>query len=305
MIEPRMVNLEDFPESTATTPGMRVMPAVASPCYSTVLLGIPYAEKSGQPLHLQVILPPPAASPGSTGVYPCVFYVQGSAWMQQNLGQELPGLADFARRGYVVVIIEYRPSVVAPFPAQVRDVGTAIRYVRDHAGEFHVDPERMALWGDSSGAHTTLMTYATQGEQEYSDEPVDDLRLRCFVDYYGPTNIAQMNEEPSTQDHRTPDSPEGLLIGGNPVLERPDLVAPTVIANHVSPEQKLQPLLMIHGSKDRLVPFAQSVELYRALRAAGQQVTFYQLQGADHGGPAFWQPAVLDLVDAFLKEHLQ
>jgi dipeptidyl aminopeptidase/acylaminoacyl peptidase len=66
----------------------------------------------------------------------------------------------------------------------------------------------------------------------------------------------------------------------------------------------LPPLLMIHGSKDRLVPFAQSVLLYEALVLAGQPVELYRLQGADHGGAPFWQPAVMDLVDGFLRRHL-
>ena len=74
--------------------------------------------------------------------------------------------------------------------------------------------------------------------------------------------------------------------------------------NHVSTDRVLPPLLIIHGSKDRLVPFAQSVLLYDALTAAGQPVEFYQLHGSDHGGPAFWQPDVLDLVDEFLQKNL-
>lgn len=61
---------------------------------------------------------------------------------------------------------------------------------------------------------------------------------------------------------------------------------------------------MIHGSKDRLVPFGQSELLYEALTAAGQPVEFYQLHGSDHGGPPFWQPKVMDIVDRFLRRHL-
>ena len=88
--------------------------------------------------------------------------------------------------------------------------------------------------------------------------------------------------------------------------EHPELVAPTVIWDHVPPvaERALPPLLVVHGDKDRIVSFSQSVWLVEELRARGQDVTFYRLAGADHGGPAFWQPEVLDVVDAFLKEHL-
>jgi acetyl esterase/lipase len=113
-----------------------------------------------------------------------------------------------------------------------------------------------------------------------------------------------MNEVPSIQNHIEPTSPEGMLIGGHNVLERPDLVAPTVAMNHIDRDRPLKPLLMIHGNKDRLVPFAQSVLLYDALLEAGQPADFYQLRGADHAGHAFWQEPVLDIVDDFVRAHL-
>src|SRR6478735_7449136 len=253
-LEPRPMTVSEFPESTADARGVQMIDADPTPRYGTALLGIPYAEKSGQTLTLQLLLPPMV--PDSTELFPRVLFVQGSAW--------------FAR-----------------------------------ATESHIDAGRMAMWGDSSGGHTTVLTYLTQDDPTFSDEPVTEpLGLRCCVDFYGPTDISAMNEEPSTMDHVGPDSPEGMLIGGRHVLDHPAAVAPTAAMNHVPTDRVLPPLLMIHGSKDRLVPFAQSVLLYEALVLAGQPVELYRLQGADHGGAPFWQPAVMDLVDGFLRRHL-
>lgn len=312
MTEPRATHLvapapadhDDFPESTRSSIGMRVLQADPTPRFGRAHLGVQYARKSGMPLHLQVLEPPLA--PESTARFPLVAYVQGSGWLAQDLGLSVPALAEFARRGYVVAVVEYRPSTVASFPAQVKDTATAIRFLRRNAARFHIDPEHVALWGDSSGGHTTLMTYVTEGDPAYSDESVADepLDIRCFVDYYGPTDFSRMNDEPSTQDHLGPDSPEGRLLGGVDVLANPDVLAPTVVMNHVAPAPRRRPLLMVHGSKDRLVPFGQSVLMHDALREAGQDVTFYQLKGADHGGAPFWQDEVLDLVDGFLTAHL-
>jgi acetyl esterase/lipase len=303
-IEPRDVDYADFPASTLVSEGMQVLQADMKPEHGTAILGVEYARKDGRPLHLQVLLPPMESE--STAVFPLVVFVQGSAWFEQNLGQSLPPLAHFARRGYVVAIVEYRPSPVAPFPAQIRDTGTAIRFLRRNASDFHVDPNRVVLWGDSSGGHTTVLTCLTEDDPFFSDEPLDEepLNIRCFIDYYGPTDISRMNEEPSIQNHIDPASPEGMLIGGVNVLDHPHLVAPTVAMNHISPTPRRRPLLIVHGDKDRLVPFGQSVLLHDALRNAGQPATFFQLKGADHGGPSFWKEEVLNTVDNFIRVNI-
>ena len=309
LVEARTVWAADFPESTRRSEGMTVLAADHTPRHGLAVLGVEYARKSGRALHLQVVVPPMREDPTGAGPgprFPLVVFVQGSAWKDQALGQSLPALAAFAARGYVVAIVEYRPSTLAPFPAQVRDARTALRFLRGHADQFHVDPDQVALWGDSSGAHTAVLTALTDGEQEYSDEPVDDESrgVRCVVDYYGPTDISRMHEEPSVQDHIEPTSPEGLLIGGHDVLRRPDLVEPTILMNHLAPRRGLPPVLIVHGSRDRYVPFGQSVLLHDALVEAGGPVELYQLRGADHGGPPFWQDEVLGIVDDFLRRHL-
>ncbi|MCV2393877.1 alpha/beta hydrolase [Actinotalea sp. M2MS4P-6] len=310
LVEPRPVPLDDFPPSEHSTERMSVLLADHTPRHGTAWLAVEYAAKSGRRLHLQIVAPPVPPSDDAAGAesgrrFPLVVFVQGSAWGEQMLGQELPALAHFAARGYVVAVVEYRPSDVAPFPAQVRDTRSAVRFLRTHADRYRIDPSRVALWGDSSGAHTALLTALTEGDPEYSDEPDGEpLHVSCVVDYYGPTDIARMNEEPSVQDHVSPTSPEGMLIGGHDVLARPDLVAPTVLAGHLHPDRDVPPVLMVHGSRDRLVPFGQSVLLHDALVDAGRSVELYQLRGADHGGPPFWQEPVLDLVDGFLRLHL-
>ena len=110
-----------------------------------------------------------------------------------------------------------------------------------------------------------------------------------------------MNDEPSSQDHRTPDSPEGCEIGNKPVLEHPELVRPTIIANYVQENRELPPILMLHGTNDDLVPFGQGCQLYEALRTAGKDATFYQVLGAHHGGREFWTKEVLDNEEGFMR----
>jgi dipeptidyl aminopeptidase/acylaminoacyl peptidase len=63
-------------------------------------------------------------------------------------------------------------------------------------------------------------------------------------------------------------------------------------------------VLVVHGTKDRLVPFAQSVLLVEALREAGRDVQAVRVRGGGHGGPSVWTPQVLDIVNDFLRQHL-
>jgi acetyl esterase/lipase len=304
MIEPRQSTYIAFPETTLSAEGMRVMPADLSERSCTIHIGVEYAQKSGMQLHLHII--EPRQNEGENNTYPLIMYIQGSAWFEQNTGSELAQLARFAQRGFVIAVVEYRPSPVAPFPAQVKDTKTALRFMKKHAATYHADPHRIIVWGDSSGGHTAVMVGVSLDDARLDDEsPISDpLAVNAVVDYYGPSDISTMNEEPSTMDHIAPESPEGMVIGGLNVLENSEEVKPTVPMNYLSEDKALPPFLIVHGSKDRLVPFGQSVMLFAALRKANKVAEFYQLKGADHGGAAFWSKSVLDLVERFVRAYL-
>jgi len=70
------------------------------------------------------------------------------------------------------------------------------------------------------------------------------------------------------------------------------------------PEKINVPMLILHGNKDRLVPFGQSVMLFEALKKMGKDAEFYQLKGADHGGYPFWTDNVLNIVEGFIRRYL-
>jgi acetyl esterase/lipase len=300
---------DEFPHSTATSDGIRTIPAVRGLRNVYVHLNVPYATKDGCTLHLQIIQPSrdaTFAAPSETFAerFPCIAFVQGSAWGEQALGSSIAFWCRFAERGYTIAIVEYRPSSLAIFPAQVQDARTAVRWLRAHADDYSIDPHRMVLAGDSSGGHTALMVHATHGLQVLDDEPDQPLEIASFVDFYGPTDLARLNDEPSTMDHTGADSPEGRLFGGVRPADIPELVTQANPSTWVDADRQLAPLLMIHGSKDRLIPFAQSVRHYEVLRAAGQPVELVQVQDADHGiWPAMFNDQVAEIIDAFIQHH--
>lgn len=287
-VPPAASSRADFPSSSVSAEGIKVLKADESRRSVATILGVEYARKSSMPLHLNILMP--RSEEGETDKFPLVMFVQGSAWFKQELTQQLAQLARFAQRGFVIAMVEYRPSPVAPFPAQIKDARTATRFMLDHAADYSADPGRLVVWGDSSGGHTVAMLAVTEGDPRFSDEPASaaPLPIRGVVDYYGPTNLGTMNDEPSTQDHDAPDSPEGMVLGGVRVSEHSPLVSEASPLSHIHTSPRLPPFLIIHGDKDRLVPYGQSVLLYRKLVECGQAVEMYRVAGADHGGSAFW-----------------
>lgn len=200
--------------------------------------------------------------------------------------------------------MEYRGSECAIFPAQALDAKAGVQFMKDHAKEYGIHPEHIFLMGDSSGAHTAMIAAFSYGIDELEEKGRKSTKpiVKGVIDLYGPTNFTTMNEEPSTQDHRTPDSPEGCEIGRKAVLQHPDLVKPTIVSNYIQEDRPIPPILMFHGSNDELVPFGQGCELFEALTKAKKEAIFYQVIGAHHGGREFWTKEVLDIEEQFIRK---
>lgn len=291
----------DFPEYAEKPEGASVVEVRDEPGFSVDFRpGIVYATRAGRPLNLTLLIPRDGRA-----AHPLIVYVQGSAWFQQNIYEHLAETMMAAQAGFCVALVTYRPSTEAPFPAQTEDCKTAIRFLRAHAAQFQIDGERVGLWGDSSGGHTVLMAGFTQDDVlNAPDDPPESARVQCIVDWYGPTVVSQMAYEPSGGEHESADCPEGWLIGHKRVSEHPELAEATVPMKYLRDGVETPPVLILHGTRDRIVNFAQSVHLYEALRGQGRPVEFIQLKGADHGWRGFQNPRVVGMVIEFLKKHL-
>jgi acetyl esterase/lipase len=293
---------ENFPQAISTVDFVKSLALRAEPVLSYTK-DVPFVNRDGLDLHLQIISPGRQFLPqGDTEQLPCIIYIQGSAWRKQNVYRNLPQLAKFAARGYVIVSVEYRHTDIAPFPAQIQDTKTAIRFMRKHAKRFHIDPENIFIWGDSSGGHTSVFAGVTSGISMLDTEDYSDYsdKVNAIIDYYGPSDIVQMNFAPSIMNHSEPDSPEGLLIGGLEVLENQEKAQETNPINYISKEKAIPPVLIAHGDMDRLVPLHQSDLLAAKLEESGKTFEYYCLSGAGHGSAEFWTNEMFDIVERFL-----
>lgn len=290
-----------IPPWTQAVPGMHVLYADRDDQYRIQLTThVPYLQRH-RPLYMD-FLSMKTPLPGKR--YPAVLYIPGSGWMSQDLHGRIPELVEVARCGYLVANMEYRHTEEGQrFPAQVEDAKSAIRFLRAHADELNLDPDRIAVWGDSSGAHTALMAGLSDPDAFVTaDNPGFSSSVRCIVNYYAPTDFLDAARQPSGIDHTTDQSIEGKLLGAPPASV-PELARQANPLTYISPDRPAPPVLSIHGDRDDLIPFRQSVALHEALLVCGHSSDFYMVRNGGHGFGT-WNRQVLQITKDFLQAHL-
>lgn len=262
-----------------------------------------FANPGGKNLKLSLYRP----DSDSTNV-PVVVVIYGGAWMMRNQGFEIPKAIWLARHGYAAAVIDYRLSSEALFPAQIYDCKAAVRWLRANAAKYGLDAGHIGAWGDSSGGHLACLlgtagnVAALEGDEGNTNE---SSQVQAVVDFFGPTDLLHMGDHAlpgSWIDHNSPTAPEALLIGG-PVQKNPqkaELANPIKYVTHGDP-----PFFIAHGDQDLLVPCYQSELLFKALKKAGDNVTFYIIAGAGHEDPAFDSDMMRAAVLAFLDKYLK
>ena len=174
---------------------------------SDVLIStIEYGTGGGRPLTMHLL----QAQPRPSGSAPGLVWVHGGAFRHGSKESGIAKLFPFARRGYVCASIEYRLSGEATWPAQIEDCKAAVRYLRAHADELGLDPERIGAWGASAGGHLVAMLGVAPDRPELEGQggwAEHSSRVQAVFDYYGPSDLLAMTEQPSALDHNETDSP--------------------------------------------------------------------------------------------------
>ena len=269
---------------------------------------VEYAKVDGVALHLQIMTPLSRNLKNKVekGKYPCLVFVQGSAWMKQNVYAKLGMIARLVEKGYVVAVVEYRDSEIAPFPAVAIDTRNAIRFMKVHGAEYMADTEHIFVGGDSSGGHAAMFSQIIQDDDaETNLYPGISADVNGILSFYGANSIMLEDGLPSTINHHLPDSPEGKLMGNVNLREHPELCRKMSVECNVDKQTKFPPVLMFHGTKDRTINPRVSVLVYNHLKQCGKDVKLYLLEGADHGGSEFWTEEMQEIMIQFMSEHLQ
>ncbi len=223
-----------------------------------------------------------APANGAVGA-PVLVFVHGGAWVfGSKRGQGLPMLHELAARGWVCVTCNYRLSPAATWPDHVVDVKRALAWTRMHAHEYGGDPVRFfAVAGNSAGGHLAALSALAWNEAVWQPGFEEaDTRVDACVSLYGVLETTGDAELAGRQ---------GRAVTA--LLERAVMKASLADARAVyeaaSPLHRLAadapPFLVLHGTKDSLVPVTVArafVEAFR--RETGAPVCYVELPGAQH-----------------------
>ena len=228
---------------------------------------------------------------------PAVVIIHGGGWIggTKDAAREFNIGSTLALNGYVGLSIDYvlatkdKPT----WPQNLYDCKTAVRWLRMNAERLQIDPDNIGVIGGSAGGHLAAMVGLTATEDKLDPPGEGDCRVKCAVDLYGPGDLSNLGGDL-----------KNLEMIGKTLAEAPELykaASPVTYADKNDP-----PLLLIHGTADKIVDVKLSEQFAAALKKAGTKHELIIIEGAPH--TFHLQPKERDLrpvVLGFFDEHLK
>jgi acetyl esterase/lipase len=205
---------------------------------------------------------------------------------EQNIGTTLAG------HGYVCMSINYALAKAGQptWPRNLHDCKQAVRFLRKNAEKYHIDPDHIGVIGGSAGGHLAAMVGLTSPKAGLDPKGPDadiSCRVQAVVTMYGPGELRK----------------DTVMLPGTreQVPELYKLASPVTHAARDNP-----PVLILHGTADKLVPVAQSELLAEALKKAGVEHQLVIVEGAPHSfdlqpKQRDLRPLVVGFFDKYLK----
>lgn len=265
----------------------------------TITPGIVYTKRNGHELTLDVVKP---EDPTGSGIL-----VMVSGRWKSDPGKFQPWLASsFLREGHTLIAVSHLSQPEATVQEIVEDVHRAARFVRHHAKDYGIDPNRLGVFGGSSGGHLSLMLATRGGPGDSSAaDPVDreSSAVQAAAVFYPVTDL--LNLGPSTQNLGDGGPPKSFRKSFGPKAS--DLNEWKIIGQDISPifhvTKSLPPIFITHGGADTLVPLDQSTRFQSKAVELGREVILTVRPGKKHGWPTMIWDA--HLFAGWLSERLR
>jgi acetyl esterase/lipase len=239
------------------------------PLRAEIKTDITYATPDGQPLKLDAGIPDfsPTSPPAP---FPAILLVHGGGWSSGDKAADFPQLyAPLNNAGIAWFSINYRLAPQHRWPACLDDVNSALHWLHDHAAAYHCDPTRLAILGYSAGGHLAFCAAL------HTDPP--PVPLRAIVGLAPPTDLEL---DLSTRG--------GLSPSLQSLLNRPHELTPDSqkLLHDISPlhylHENLPPILILHGTADKSVPYPGSLNFQKADQSLRNSCDLITLKDAPH-----------------------
>ena len=253
----------------------------------------------------------PKGTKEAKGPLPAVVCIHGGGWVYRDRKQLLPLIWRLAQNGYVAATVSYRLAPEYQFPAQVHDVKAAVRWLRDHAKEYRIDPERIAAVGNSSGGHLACMLGVNctkvdlegAGVSTHQSSRVDAVAVCSpLIDLEKLYISCKTGDEVGLAQRVAMAYALRSFLGGGPeqFAERYARASPLTYAGKDS-----APTLLIRGTNDRQVPLEQLTLYQKKLKDAAVEVGFLPIEGGAHDLEGAQEEQAVAATIAFLDKHLK
>jgi len=210
---------------------------------------------------------------------PLILWIHGGAWLCGD--RKWVHMLEQVERGYAVASIDYRLTGQGVFPDHIVDCKDALVFLKQNATKYGYDAGRIAVGGDSAGGHLAALMGTSIGHADWEPEGAD-CTVQAVLDFYGPTSLGDGWERLVDNGPSDPDAIQSRFLGAHIFSAqgrmRAAAASPITYINGSEP-----PFLIIHGDKDDIVPYKQSLLLRNALEAAGNSVSMLRVREGGHG----------------------
>ncbi len=243
----------------------------------TVTKDIPYREGASEAWKLDLAMP----SNFGSELRPALVIVHGGGWAGGSKSVDVyqKMMVEYAGKGYVTINVEYRLTGEAGFPACIEDVKNAVRWLRAHAGELQVDPERIGTYGHSAGAHLALMLGMTSEKDGLEGDG-------SFSEFSSHVNVVAAGSPPTELGRDVPMAKSVWWPIGYISAEHP-------------------PLFLIQGTEDPVVKPELTRDFVDKMKQAGAEIKYLEVEGG-HDVAYSSQLKVTDpAISEFFEMHLK